>query len=799
MPRTCFLILVLTIIQSLVRHALFGEGRLATLKRAAPVPFFNDLSTSDFFTGNGASADVLLRNAEVSILMYYAPWSLHSMEMKDVYSLVGEKFKHQNGIKFSAVNCAANDGECKKSFKLFSFPIIVANIGRMTVLYQDAPTEENLFRWVYHILNPAIRIQSYDQFERVLYEYDRCVVGFFDFKVLHPGKAPDGYTTFIASAITLAQHGEHIQNVQFAVITNETLANKLGIVRSGAIRVFHLEDGIMFHEFPSNAEYKPQSIASWVLTSKFNAHVVNWISYTELELVEKSSKLIGALSNGTSVVLMTSPRSKLFAGASYSLFKRVAVEAKNCLNGSDGTLIQEQMEFWKDRVRNINEEVDAARKTCNRDSISVLEVERCCEMLAEDPSFCKESSCDGEEESCKVVDRSRFQVCPSIANSTSLDGLVDHCCHNGRRRRRHQKTSWNLTTGQKVLCEWAKITSWPSEPIPEDDGSVLDRCSNNKTLNFLAMDRSNYLYTKLGLRKGEDAVLIVDSKQDAFYILQDPLREAKQLREFINLYDRNLLESMILDEQKRGSVFSTRSPENENLSRLEKLRSAADIQAKVLARNVTHDSLVFFSGGSWHGPSMAVTHLVHAVNHYFSAFDSLIKTFVIDSSRNTLPYELRFDRLPALVFFPSRRSAQSVRYPSGLPVTLPNLLSFVLSRCQPELKWRIALSACSDKCLFQSPHRLRRQISILKVEISLLRRLVSTAVENRELLSRLVHQLIKRRTIQIRSARHLERLLVTIRSSKELVPNETDRFIKQTIFTQWVLYNNAFGLKYEGA
>ncbi|KAK0424297.1 hypothetical protein QR680_008600 [Steinernema hermaphroditum] len=797
MPRACLLILVVTILQTVVRHAMFGQGRLATLKPEDPVPFFNDQSTFDYFTGNGAGSETLLRNAEVSVLMYYAPWSLHSMEMREVYSRVGERFRHYKGIRFSAVNCAANEGECKKSYKLFSYPIIVANIGKVAILYQDNPTEEHLFRWIYHILHPAIRVQSYDQFEQVLFEYDRCVVGYFNFQNVLPGRVPLGYITYIAAAMNLAQNGEQIENIQFTVVTNATLAKRLGMTLPGSIRVFHIDAGVMFHEYPVKAEHKAQSIASWAVTSKFESPVVSWISFAELELVGKSAKLHTVLREGTSVVLMTSPRSKLFSGGTYTVFKQVAAEARDCSNDTE-ELLSAQAEFWRNRTEDVTMSVNEVKMMCNRGKIAQSEVDQCCYTItAENPMFCKEP-CDEERETCERTDEDVIAICPSIANATDYEDLRYQCCHNGRPRRPPQRVRWNLSPSEKLLCEWAEITRWPPNEIVEDqDDSVLDRCSANRTLNFVAMDKSNYLYSKLGLRKEENAVLIVDPKQEAFYVMKNPLQSAPQLREFISLYDRNLLEAEVLCEQNR-SVFATRKPDESSSSRLEKLHSGADIGRKVLARNVTYDSLVFFSGGSWHGPSTAVIHLIHAIKHYFSAFDSLIKIFIIDSSRNTLPYELRFERLPAVVFFPSRRSAQSVKFPSGLPLTLPNLLSFVLSRCQSELRWRIALSACSDKCLLQGPHRLRRQISILKVEISLLRRFSTAGDRDREALSQLVHQLIKRRTIQIRSARHLERLLLTIRSSKELVPTETDRFIKQTVFTQWVLYN-AFGLKYDRA
>jgi hypothetical protein len=78
--------------------------------------------------------------------------------------------------------------------------------------------------------------------------------------------------------------------------------------------------------------------------------------------------------------------------------------------------------------------------------------------------------------------------------------------------------------------------------------------------------------------------------------------------------------------------------------------------------------VVFFSGGSWHGQSMAATHILHTVHHEFVRFSSLIRFFIIDVSRNSLPWSYVFDSLPALMFFPGHPFplSQSAHFPDEL-------------------------------------------------------------------------------------------------------------------------------------
>uniref|UniRef100_A0A1I7XBT8 DUF1273 family protein n=1 Tax=Heterorhabditis bacteriophora TaxID=37862 RepID=A0A1I7XBT8_HETBA len=70
----------------------------------------------------------------------------------------------------------------------------------------------------------------------------------------------------------------------------------------------------------------------------------------------------------------------------------------------------------------------------------------------------------------------------------------------------------------------------------------------------------------------------------------------------------------------------------------------------------------------------------------------------MDTSKNEVPYKFNFAKVPAIVFFLAKRRDISWKFPETLPISRSNLLSFLLSRCSPELKWRTAIGNCGKMC-----------------------------------------------------------------------------------------------------
>nr|XP_031543092.1 thioredoxin domain-containing protein 11 isoform X2 [Vicugna pacos] len=123
-----------------------------------------------------------------------------------------------------------------------------------------------------------------------------------------------------------------------------------------------------------------------------------------------------------------------------------------------------------------------------------------------------------------------------------------------------------------------------------------------------------------------------------------------------------------------------------------------------------------------------------SLNHIFIQLARLLPTDTftvarIDVSQNDLPWEFMVDRLPTVLFFPCNRKDLSVKYPEDLPITLPNLLRFILHHSYPASTPPHLANPSTKECLqseavLQQGHisHLEREIQKLRAEISTLQR-----------------------------------------------------------------------------
>jgi hypothetical protein len=76
-----------------------ADGRLATRSPALSKPFFPENSNViDFYLGDGASYPELYNQADLTILMFYAQWSLHSIEARTHFVRLARSFQDVNNV-----------------------------------------------------------------------------------------------------------------------------------------------------------------------------------------------------------------------------------------------------------------------------------------------------------------------------------------------------------------------------------------------------------------------------------------------------------------------------------------------------------------------------------------------------------------------------------------------------------------------------------------------------------------------------------------------------------------------------
>ncbi|VDM41124.1 unnamed protein product [Toxocara canis] len=240
------------------------------------------------------------------------------------------------------------------------------------------------------------------------------------------------------------------------------------------------------------------------------------------------------------------------------------------------------------------------------------------------------------------------------------------------------------------------------------------------------------------------------------------LRES--LRRFIESFHNGSLSRHRLSEERLPPQLTASGQAHYDGLRTENRIDATTAQrfsTDLLNASSSQDIVLLLSGGAWHGPSAAVFYVYHTVAYYFRPFEAMIKFFLVDISKNELPWQFKVDRLPALLFFPAKRRSASSVLPRSWPLTVPSVVAFVLARCQPELRWHIALSSCSGRCVRRNVLMLRQHAHQLSNEIAALRHL-TTVLQLRATHARLVGTLILRRAAQLRVCRKALRVVQSL-------------------------------------
>ncbi|ELK13528.1 Thioredoxin domain-containing protein 11 [Pteropus alecto] len=261
--------------------------------------------------------------------------------------------------------------------------------------------------------------------------------------------------------------------------------------------------------------------------------------------------------------------------------------------------------------------------------------------------------------------------------------------------------------------------------FPEVDMSSTNftglSCRTNKTLNLYLLDSNLFwLYAeRLGApstTQVKEFAAIVDVKEESHYIL-DPKQALVKftLESFIQNF------SILYSPLKRHLIGS----------------DSAQFPSRHLITEVTTDTfwevvlqkqdvlLLYYAQWCGFCPSL---------NHVFIQLARLLPadTFTVarlDVSQNDLPWEFMVDRLPTVLFFPCNRKDLSVKYPEDLPITLPNLLRFILHHSDPASVSHNLANRSTKECLrseavLQQGHisHLEREIQKLRAEISTLQR-----------------------------------------------------------------------------
>uniref|UniRef100_A0A914ZRU2 Thioredoxin domain-containing protein n=1 Tax=Parascaris univalens TaxID=6257 RepID=A0A914ZRU2_PARUN len=772
MRSFCGLIVLYALLMCFISF-IRSDGQLARRPAPPPMPFFRWSAreyVSDYYGGNGAHPSILLRHSEIVIAMYYAPWNLDSKLMRRAFERVARSFDSNDDVSFAAINCFAAQGQCRNTYRTHMFPLLMAYIGDVALMYNGELAADYIRRWILYIRNPIHRLISEQSVKDFCSEYDDAVLAYFPIDSLL--QRSWRYKEYLIASLTASQYEELVDRSGFAIVTDWWMANALNFAYEGHIQLFQYSKRV---DYPLEKNYSSALITEWLRDESASSNTLHWL-VPEANTMLKVDRLQTTLRTAPTLILFT-PREPLYPYKSdVSVLEQTIMEYHTCQEEDVNRVreLAENREGYRQRRKSLLQD---KRLSCRATSDSASQVSRCCAGARKWLDLhCKQCRLERTYPRFTVCalwnpfrrTDQRFPFfgspwCREAAASISVEELADVCCPLFDASQKGTVSKVSPTQ----LCNEYKLAAVKSDSVlskGDVGGSPFDTtlvvglsCMRNNSLRFIAVDTQHYgfLLEKLGIASTvQSNVVIADARNEQTLIMSHAFSR-QALREFIHSFHNGSLLPHRLTEERLPQNFHKRGRQHSYTSGDENLvqaTTARRFNADLLNASSSQDVVVLLSGGAWHGPSAAVFYIYHTVAYYFKPFEALLKFFIVDVSKNEIPWQFKMDRIPAVLFLPAKRRFASSRLPRSVPMTVPSLIAFVLTRCQPELRWRIALSLCSVLCVRRNVLALRLRAESLRNELSSLRQLIATLhLKGRHAL--LVDRVIQRRAAQLRVCR----------------------------------------------
>ncbi|XP_032183566.1 thioredoxin domain-containing protein 11 isoform X1 [Mustela erminea] len=723
-----------------------------------PVSFFSSRSpVLDLFQGQLDYAEYVRRDSEVALLFFYAPWCGQSIAARSEIEQAASQLSDQ--VLFVAINCWWNQGKCRKQKHFFYFPVIyLYHRSFGPIEYKGPMSAVYIEKFVRRVMKPLLYIPSQSELLDFLSNYEPGVLGYFEFS---GSPQPPGYLTFFTSALHSLKK-DYLGTIRFGVITNKHLAKLVSLVQSGSVYLHrHFNTSLVFPR--EVVSYTAENIHKWALENR--EALLRWLRPHG----GKSLLLNNELKKGPALLVFVPFNPLAESHPLIDEITEVALEYNNCR----GDQVVERLLQHLRRVdgpvfRPLAPEPPAqlpepslitASPCCNTVVLphwhSVSRTHNVCELCVNQttggvrPSSVGMPQCSFFEmaaalDSFYLKEQIFYHVasgsieCSNFLSSYSPFSYYTACC-----RTINRAVTGFIDAGHSVFetptialsslekkCEADPPGSVPHIEenrylFPEVDVSSTDftglSCRTNKTLNIYLLDSNLFwLYAeRLGAPSAtrvKEFAAIVDVKEESHYIL-DPKQALRKLT--LESFIQNF--SVLYSPLKRHLIGS----------------DSAQFPSQHLITEVTTDTfwevvlqkqdvlLLYYAPWCGFCPSL---------NHVFIQLARLLPTDTftvarIDVSQNDLPWEFMVDRLPTVLFFPCNRKDRSVKYPEDLPITLPNLLRFILHYSDPASAPQNLANPPTKECLqseavFQQGHisHLEREIRKLRAEISTLQR-----------------------------------------------------------------------------
>uniref|UniRef100_A0ABI7WA35 Thioredoxin domain-containing protein n=1 Tax=Felis catus TaxID=9685 RepID=A0ABI7WA35_FELCA len=654
-----------------------------------PVSFFSSRSpVLDLFQGQLDYAEHVRRDSEVVLLFFYAPWCGQSMAARSEIEQAASQLSDQ--VLFVAINCWWNQGKCRRQKHFFHFPVIhLYHRSFGPIEYKGPMSAVYIEKFVRRVMKPLLYIPSQSELLDFLSNYE----------------------VFPREAVNYTAENIH----KWALENREALLRWLRPHGGKSLLLNNeLKKGpalLVFLPFNPLAESHP-------LIDEITEVALEYNNCHGDQVVERLLQHLRRADAPLFRSLAPEPPAQLPDPS--------PIAASPCCN----TVVLPQ---WRPVSRTHNVCELCVNQTTAGLRPSSAGVPQCSffEMAAALDSFYLK-----EQTFYHVVSHS--VECSNFLSSYSPFSYYTACC-----RTINRAATGFVDSAQGVfetpavafssLEEKCHVETPGSLPhieenrylFPEVDVSSTNftglSCRTNKTLNIYLLDSNLFwLYAeRLGAPSAtpvKEFATIVDVREESHYVL-DP-KEA--LRKFtLESFIQNF--SVLYSPLKRHLIGS----------------DSAQFPPQHLITEVTTDTfwevvlqkqdvlLLYYA--QWCGFCPSLNHVFIQLARLLPA--DALTVARIDVSQNDLPWEFMVDRLPTILFFPCSRKDRSVKYPEDLPITLPNLLRFILHHSDPASSPRSRADPPTKECVrseavFQQGHisHLEREIRKLRAEIGALQR-----------------------------------------------------------------------------
>ncbi|XP_028827921.1 thioredoxin domain-containing protein 11 isoform X2 [Denticeps clupeoides] len=547
--------------------------------------------------------------------------------------------------------------------------------------YKGPFTAAYVERFIRKVVTPLTYLPSRAVLREFLSYHEPGVVGFFEF---NSSPQPPGYTTFLSSALHALKR-DFRGAVRFAVVTNKDVAAAISV---------HEDETVYLHRrfnssltFPrQERNFTSQNICSWVF--EHSESILHWLSPTGA----KSRSLEEELRKGPALLLFI-PHNPL--GAHHPLLTQIADVAEryhSCsspsfshFQGGDGFTLRTpdgsrplccntlMLPGWRSVSRSSQSvcELCLNRSIFGSDAglglgVALSASGRCSgvELEAALGPYLRQLSVSGPQQLLSFS-----AACSNVPDAYSPFTHYSACCRSlqpgaGVPEPRPQES------GQQTSKPHALTPSATGVDCSLADSITGLRCRTNKTLRFYLLD-SHLHWTfaaglgALGNGSGQVFATIVNLPDETHYVLnhQEGLKESLEhlIRNFSAPY--SLLQRHLVGER------DLRPPS----SLIQEVTTASFLNVVMDPKT---DVLLFYYT-KWCGFCTALNHVVVQLARLFEG-DGGFTVARVNVGSNDLPWEFMADHVPAVLFFPKHRKHLSVKYSDNAPITLPNLVRFVL-------------------------------------------------------------------------------------------------------------------------